>query len=426
MTSTARHRRTNRAAARTQPNIVAVLAPETRSRQEGGAAGAQRPVLLHVCTRYQRGGSERRIGDVMRALPEFAHHLLVGSDSDISMAQRQTPAERVEALPLLVRSLDPVRDFRSLVSLRRLLRRGGYAAVVSHQSKAGVLCRAAAAASGVPAVHSLSMASFGPGYGRVENWVFRRLERILGSRTAAFCVVGADLAQRFAAVRVPGDRLHVVRSGVPLPAALPPRTGARQLLDERFGTTPGRPLICYVGSLEPRKNPLLLADLLDRLRGMPAGAPQLLVVGDGPQREALTAELASRGLVGSAVLTGHLTDPADVHTAIRGADVLVLLSAAEGLPQVLVQAAAAGTPFVAFDVEGVQEVLALGARGSAVPSGRLDEAAEAVARWAATRSEEREPIADLSSWSPEAIAAAYRAAIGRLVRVPVELHPTAR
>lgn len=385
---------------------------------------AARPAALHVCTRYQRGGSERRLRDSIRALPELRHDVLLGADSDLDLARQQTGADRVWAMPSLVRQVDPVRDLTALVSLWRLLRRRTYSVVISHQSKSGVLARIAAAAVGDhPAVHSLSMASFGSGYGRLENLLFPRLERALGSRTSAFCVVGADLAQRFAAIGVPGERLHVVRSGVPLPSRLRPRDEARRLLDVRHGTTPGRRLICYVGSLEARKNPLLLAGLLRRLHDKSADAPDLLVVGDGPERGRLIGELAALGLSGNAVLTGHLSDPEHVHDALRGADLVVLLSAAEGLPQVLVQSAAAGTPFVAFDVEGVQELLSLGARGSAVPTGRLDTAAAAAAEWlTAGLSAGREPVADLSSWSPEAIHAAYRAAfasaLGQLRTTP--------
>ncbi len=54
---------------------------------------------------------------------------------------------------------------------------------------------------------------------------------------------------------------------------------------------------------------------------------------------------------------------------MRAADVLALPSSAEGLPQVLVQAARGGLPFVAFDVDGVAELLALGAAGRSVPLG---------------------------------------------------------
>ncbi|MGY1809457.1 glycosyltransferase [Blastococcus sp. SYSU D00669] len=382
------------------------------------------PTALHVCTRYRRGGSERRLRDCIRAVPELRHHVLLGEDSDLELARAQTGAEHVESLPSLVRPVSPARDLAAVYALWRLIRSRRYAVVVSHQSKAGVLTRlAASAGSGVPAVHSLSMASFGPGYGRLENWLFPRLERGLGPRTSAFCVVGSDLAHRFASVGVPVDRLHVVRSGVPLPTQLRGRAEARHLLDLRHGTRPGRRLICYVGSLEPRKNPLLLAALLRRLHDRCPDAPDLLVLGDGPERARLTAELAALGLADHAVLAGHVAEPEHVQDAFRGADLVVLLSDAEGLPQVLVQAAAAGTPFVAFDVEGVREVLALGAQGSAVPLGRVDDAADAAQQWLASSPTAcREPLADLSTWSPEAIADAYRAVFDRVVgTLPVRL-----
>ncbi|MGY1779695.1 glycosyltransferase [Geodermatophilus sp. SYSU D01036] len=364
-----------------------------------------------MCTRYQRGGSERRLRDSIRALPEVRHHVLLGADSDVELAREQTGADRVWVLPTLVRQVDPVRDVAALVSLWRLLRGSDYPVVVSHQSKAGVLARLAAVATGGPAtVHSLSMASFGPGYGRVENALFPRLERALGRRTAAYCVVGHDLARRYRGIGVPPDRLQVVRSGVPLPSRLRPREEARNLLDARHGTPRGRRLICYVGSLEPRKNPLLLADLLRGLHDRAASeGPCLLVVGDGPERGRLGARLEDLGMARHAVLTGHLADPEDVFDALRGADLVVLLSATEGLPQVLVQAAAAGTPFVAHDVEGVREVLALGARGSAVPPGRLGDVVAAAERWlVAAPAGDREPVTDLSSWSERSIAASYR------------------
>jgi glycosyltransferase involved in cell wall biosynthesis len=385
---------------------------DTRSRDEETSP----PVVLHVCTRYQRGGSERRIRDSIRALPGVRHHLVLGRDSDLELARQQTAAERVWIMPSLVRQVSPARDVAALAALWRLLRGRTYSAVITHQSKAGILARAAAAAGGPPAVHSLSMASFGPGYGRLENMLFTRLERILGNRTAGFCVVGQDLAQRFAGLGVPRERLHVVRSGIPLPARLRPREDARRLLQERYGTDPGRRLVCYVGSLEPRKNPLLLAHLLRALHDRLSDAPDLLVIGDGPLRGQLEDELRALGLVDRSVLTGYVADPDLVHDALRGVDVVVLLSDAEGLPQVLVQSAAAGTPFVAFDVEGVREILALGAQGAAVPHGRLDAVADAVERWLPdAAASDREPVADLSSWSPESIAGSYRQVIGAVL-----------
>lgn len=366
--------------------------------------------VLHVVTRYQRGGSERRIKDLVAALPELRHDLLVGADSDVDLARAQVGAASVSVLEPLVRNVSPKDDVRCLLTLRALLRARRPLAVVTHQSKAGALGRLAAASAGVPAVHSLSMASFGPGYGRAESLVFRTLERRLGRRTAGFAVVGADLASRFAAVGVPADRLHVVRSFVPLPAAdaLEPRAAVRRRLAHRHGVAVDGPLVAYVGSLDARKNVLAIPGVLAAAAARAGVAPAFVAAGAGPLHDELALGLAAHGLGERAVLTGHLADPADVADVLRGADVVLLLSKAEGLPQVLVQAAANGTPFVAHDVEGVAELLSLGAHGAATPLGDLDGVAEALAKLLVAPSAGDRPVADLSSWTQEAVHAGHR------------------
>jgi glycosyltransferase involved in cell wall biosynthesis len=368
-----------------------------------------RPRILHVCTRYLRGGSERRIRDIVAALPEFEHDLLVGANSDVGLARRQSGATRVAVLEPLGREVNPAKDGKAAAALWRLLRRERYAVVVTHQSKAGVLVRLVAPAR-APVVQSLSMASFGPGYPRSQSVIFDVIERLLARRSAGVCAVGADLASRYVGIGVPSDRMHVVRSGVPLPAGPIHWETARRRLRDRCGVADGRPLVAYVGSLERRKNVLSLADVLATLVSRIDSRPFLVVLGDGPDRAALADSIAAHGLSEDAAMLGHLADPADVLGAICAADLLLLLSSAEGLPQVLVQGAATGTPFVAYDVDGVRELIRLGAVGEAVPLGDTQAAARAAERLLLTDAA-REPVADLSSWSQQAIRAAYRSLI---------------
>ncbi|HEX5533600.1 MAG TPA: glycosyltransferase [Actinomycetales bacterium] len=374
---------------------------------------AKRPRILHVCTRYLKGGSERRIRDIVSALPEFEHELLVGADSDVELARQQSGASRVAVLEPLSREVSPAKDGKAAASLWRLLRRGRYAVIVTHQSKAGVLVRLVAPPR-APVVQSLSMASFGPGYPRSQSVLFHVIERLLARRAAGVCAVGADLASRYVGIGVPAARMHVVRSGVPLPPEPIHRETARRRLRDRCGVADGRPLLAYVGSLERRKNVLSLPDILATLVSRVDSRPFLLVLGDGPDRAALADGIAARGLSEDAALLGHVANPADVLEAIRAADVLLLLSSAEGLPQVLVQGAATGTPFVAYDVDGVRELIGLGAAGEAVPLGDTGAAARAAERLLLTDAG-REAVADLSSWSQQSIRAAYRSLISSLL-----------
>jgi glycosyltransferase involved in cell wall biosynthesis len=259
------------------------------------------------------------------------------------------------------------------------------------------------------------MASFGPGYGRLESMLFRAVEKMLARQWAAVCAVGQDLADRTVALGVPRERVHVVRSGVPLPEQLPTRADARRWVADEWGVPSGRPLVVYVGSLEARKNVVLLPLLLAELRTKLPVPPVLLVLGDGPQRDELTRHAQQHATAGDMILTGHVAAAQSVTTAMRAADLVVLLSRSEGLPQVLVQASAVGTPWVAFDVDGVRELLDLGVVGDAVPLGDVLAAADAAARRLGGPPATHEPVIDLSSWRSDAIRAAYREHVGRLL-----------
>jgi glycosyltransferase involved in cell wall biosynthesis len=115
------------------------------------------------------------------------------------------------------------------------------------------------------------------------------------------------------------------------------------------------------------------------------------------------------------ILVGHVADPASVLEAMRAADLILLLSRTEGLPQVLVQAAAVGTPFVAYDVEGVRELLELGAIGDALPLNDLDAVVDTAERRLRRGPPADEPAADLSSWATEVIHDSYRTVINDVV-----------
>jgi glycosyltransferase involved in cell wall biosynthesis len=210
-------------------------------------------------------------------------------------------------------------------------------------SKAGVVGRAAATLAGRPAlIHSLSMASFGPGYGTASSAVFRTLERGLAPVTAAYAVVGDDLVRRYTGIGIPAEKCHVIRSGVPLrsPGSV---EHARRRVDEAYGVPMGRPLVAYVGSLDARKG---AAELAPFLSDLVASSPDafLAIAGEGPLSALVAEEIAGMGLSANAALLGYVSP---VHDLIQAADVVVLLSRAEGISQVLVQAAAVGTPFVA-------------------------------------------------------------------------------
>jgi glycosyltransferase involved in cell wall biosynthesis len=374
-----------------------------------GSTGRRPKAIVHIVTRYLHGGSERRVVDIVGSFPETEHHLVVGRDSDPVLAERQVAPASLTVLPTLVRQPDPWRDAVTLQRLVRFLRNRGCDLVITHQSKAGVLGRTAAWLCRVPAVHSLSMPSFGDGYPVWQSKAFRWIESGLAHVTVAYAVGGADLSRRYAEIGVPVHKLHIVRSGVPLrpgDGVLAPKDEVCRTLDLPID----RPLILYLGSLDSRKNVLDLPSLLGRLIASNASPrPYLVVAGEGHLAGPLQRTLNAAGFADDAKLLGFVHHPLSL---IGTADVVVLLSSIEGVPQVLVQASAVGTPFVAYAVDGVQELIDLGADGAAVAPGDLAAAASATLSVLRRDRPGPGPVIDLSAWTGETITRRYRRVIG--------------
>ena len=180
--------------------------------------------------------------------------------------------------------------------------------------------------------------------------------------------------------------------------------GGRAAARRTLGLDPEVPVVVFVGSLDQRKNVLLLPDAV--ATATVGGPVTLLMAGAGPLAERMADDARRRTDGVDVRLLGHVRD---VPLVLRAADVLALPSSAEGLPQVLVQAARGGVPFVAFDVDGVAELLALGVEGRSVPLG--DHAGFAAAlrdELAADRGSGGVDPAVWEQWEPGVVAAHYR------------------
>ena len=127
-----------------------------------------------------------------------------------------------------------------------------------------------------------------------------------------------------------------------------------------------------VGRLEAEKNPLLLADVLARL-GQSGDRWRLTVCGEGAMQVMLEDRLRELGIAERAELLGYVPFGPRLLALYRDSHALLHVSWTEGLPQVLVEAFAAGLPVVATDVGGVAK--AVGEAVRLVPPGDAGAAA---------------------------------------------------
>ena len=198
---------------------------------------------------------------------------------------------------------------------------------------------------------------------RLLDRSFRRL-----ARTTPTVVVGDALARKYAGGPVLTTGFSLIRADEIVDAA------------EAHGRSwDGDELrLLTVTRLDPEKNPILLPEILERLRRRDPRW-RLTVAGDGPERTAVEERARDLGVAERFEVLGEVANGPALWALYRDAHAFLHVSLTEGLPQVLFEAQAAGLPIVATDVGGVSAALGGGESGLLVRPRDADAAASAVA-----------------------------------------------
>lgn len=155
------------------------------------------------------------------------------------------------------------------------------------------------------------------------------LLRRLSYPSASFVTANSQMAINFLEKLVPADRLRLVQN--PIRTFTPPKL---PILAE--------PFFLAIGRLDRQKafDTLIKAYAIALRR---ATLPTLLIIGKGPERQALNDKILQLGLVNKVVLTGEVANVGDYY---YGALALLHPARFEGMPNVVLEAMATGTPVV--------------------------------------------------------------------------------
>jgi glycosyltransferase involved in cell wall biosynthesis len=261
-------------------------------REDGGSMR-----VLHIITGLGVGGAEQQLRLLLRHLASHG----VGSEV-IALTNPGPVADgiRADGTPVTCLSMKGNRDLGALSKLVALIRRGQYDVVHTHLYRACVYGRIAARLAGVRAVVATEH-SLGDAYieGRRLSVGVRALylatER-LGATTVAVSATVADRLQRWG---VPAPRIEVVPNGIDATAfRYSPET--RRVVRTQLGLPEGAFTVGGVGRLVRGKR-------FDELVRAVAQLPEvhLLLVGGGPEREALETLVARLGTRDRVLLLGE-------------------------------------------------------------------------------------------------------------------------
>lgn len=316
------------------------------------------------------GGAERVTVNLARGLVE--------ADHEVDVVAATAAGAFVDRLPAGVRLVDlgVHRTAAALMPLARYLRRERPAALLSALNHANVIAVIASRLAGYR----------GAVWVAEHNELFprdpltprlRAFLKLLGwSYARATGVIAVSHGVRRSLERmagVPAERVEVIYNPVIVPEIL---DQAREVPDHPFLRERSAPVVLGIGRLTRQKNFPHLLRAVSALRG--TRDVRVLILGDGEDRAAITGLAAELGLGDSVHLPGFVANP---FSYLAHADAFVLSSDWEGLPTVLIEALAVGTPVVSTDCpSGPREILAGGAHGELVPTGDVDALAGAIDR----------------------------------------------
>lgn len=293
------------------------------------------------------GGAERQLYELVRGLDQdrFRCHVYCLSEA---VAPYGPLVERAGAI---LRVLPRTRHMEAgrLLRLARMFRQDGIRLAHAFLFQANAYAWVARRLARVP--HLITSVRNCQGVGLVRDWANR-----LAFRASDAIICNGEAVKSFVRDHygAPEGRCVVVYNGVDLARFAP-------LVPDGAASTDGSAhrLILTVARLVPQKDVGLFIEAARRLHAAYADA-RFAIVGDGPSRPELETQVRAAGLEGLVTFLGARTDVPDL---LRTADVFWLTSTVEGLPNVVLEAQASGTPVVTRDVGACREIVRHGVTG---------------------------------------------------------------
>jgi glycosyltransferase involved in cell wall biosynthesis len=343
--------------------------------------------VLRVIARLNMGGPTLHVSYLTKGLDErgyettlVAGQLARGEDS-MSYAAETLGIDVVQ-IPQLHRDLSPVYDPVAVKRLVAEIQRVRPHIVHTHTAKAGAVGRMAALLAGDAkppvVVHTFHGHVLRGYFDPVRTEFFRETEKFLARHTTRLIAVGPEVRDDLVELGVaPAEKFTVIRLGIDLESRVGDGSAGGELR-RQFGIPAERFVVGWIGRMTGIKRVPDVLETFKRLLALGVDA-QLVLVGDGPERDRLEEQAHELGIQKRTLFAGYQREISGYYDLF---DAFLLPSRNEGTPVVAIESLAARTPVVATRVGGVPDVVRDGIDGYLAEVGDVDALAARLAELA--------------------------------------------
>ncbi len=325
--------------------------------------GDKRPLVLHVMYRFDTGGLENGIVNLINHMPVEAYRHAVLALTEVTDFRHRIQRTDVEFISLHKPPGHGIWQYPRLFKLFRQLRPH----IVHSRNLAALEVQVPAWAAGVPVrIHGEHGRDVGDLDG--SNVTYQRMRRVYKPFVHHYIALSRDLDDYLMQkVHVPKSKITQAYNGVDTERFCPAPGGTQ--------TIPGCPfdptrhwLIGTVGRMQTVKDQTMLAQAFVQALQMDPLLRQrlrLVMVGEGPLRAQAQGILEAAGVADLAWLPGERGDVAEI---MRGLHAFALPSLAEGISNTILEAMASGLPVIATAVGGNADLVQQPDTGAIVPA----------------------------------------------------------
>ncbi|MDD9339071.1 MAG: glycosyltransferase family 4 protein [Providencia heimbachae] len=307
--------------------------------------------IVHIQLLPILSGAQRVSLDELQRLPndKFDKYLICCGIGPLTIEAEKLGIKCI-IIDSLTREISPIKDFKALINLIKILKEYRFDIVHTHSSKTGVIGRLAGFISKTPLIiHTVHGYSFPAAKNNTQRIIYYFMERvgsICGNKLICLHEIDKNIAIQ--KLKVKPDDIYIIPNGVDVQKYTLPSVEIKQLYRQSLNLSMDDIVIGMTGRLWLQKNPIFLLENMLPLF-MENKNIKVLFIGDGELKNELESIINTHNLVNQVYLLGWRND---IEHILQAIDIFTLPSKWEGMPLAILEAQSSGLPCVVSNIPG--------------------------------------------------------------------------